>query len=137
MMTSSETGVTFNNLVKDTKELKYFNFRNFYNGAGVSIGDVNNDGLADIFFTANQGKNKLYINRGNWKFQDVTDAAGIVSTNKWYTGVTMADVNGDGWLDIYVCNSGGLVGYNHPNDLYINQGMALLKKRQLNTVSMI
>src|SRR5688572_10578622 len=108
MMTSSETGITFNNSVKDTPELNIFNFRNFYNGAGVSVGDVTNDGLPDIFFTANQGNNKLYINKGNWKFDDVTDNAGITSSGKWYTGVTMADVNGDGWLDIYVCNSGGL-----------------------------
>jgi enediyne biosynthesis protein E4 len=121
MMSSSTTGITFNNRVEDTRELNIFNFRNFYNGAGVSIGDVNNDGLPDIFFTANQGKNKLYLNKGNWKFEDVTEKAGIASSNKWYTGVTMADVNGDGWLDIYVCNSGGLVGYNNPNDLYINQ----------------
>ena len=128
MMSSTETGVAFNNAVKDTKELNIFNFRNFYNGAGVSIGDVNNDGLPDIFFTANQGKNKLYINKGNWKFEDVTEAAGIVSANKWYTGVTMADVDGDGWLDIYVCNSGGLVGYNHPNDLYINQRNGTFKE---------
>ncbi|MBL7698703.1 MAG: VCBS repeat-containing protein [Chitinophagaceae bacterium] len=121
LLTPAETGISFNNEVKDTKKLNIFNFRNFYNGAGVSIGDINNDGLPDIFFTANQSKNKLYVNKGNWKFEDVTDAAGIKNLNKWYTGVTMADVNGDGWLDIYVCNSGGLVGYNHPNELYINQ----------------
>ena len=128
LMSSASTGITFNNQVKDTKELNIFNFRNFYNGAGVSIGDVNNDGLPDIFFTANQGKNKLYLNKGNWKFDDVTDAAGIISSNKWYTGVTMADVNGDGWLDIYVCNSGGLVGYNKPNDLFINQKNGTFKE---------
>lgn len=121
LMPSSVTGIAFNNTVRDTRELNIFNFRNFYNGAGVSVGDVNNDGLADIFFTANQGSNKLYINKGNWKFEDQTKAAGLEAADKWYTGVTMADVNGDGWLDIYVCNSGGLVGYNKPNDLYINQ----------------
>src|SRR4051794_15676342 len=77
LIPSSGTGITFNNSVKDTKDLNIFNFRNFYNGAGVAIGDVNNDGLADIFFTANQGKNKLYINKGNWKFQDETEAAGL------------------------------------------------------------
>jgi hypothetical protein len=128
LMMSSSTGITFNNQVQDTKDLNIFNFRNFYNGAGVSIGDINNDGLPDIFFTANQGKNRLYLNKGNWRFEDITDAAGIVSSNKWYTGVTMADVNGDGWLDIYVCNSGGLVGYNHPNDLYINQKNGTFKE---------
>ncbi len=121
LMNSSETGIGFVNEVKDTKDLNIFNFRNFYNGAGVSIGDINNDGLPDVFFTANQANNKLYLNKGNWKFEDITDAAGIKSLGKWYTGVTMADINGDGWLDIYVCNSGGLVGYNKPNELYINQ----------------
>lgn len=121
LVPSTQTGINFINNVKDTRELNIFNFRNFYNGAGVAIGDVNNDGLPDVFFTANQGANKLYINKGSWKFEDVTNAAGIKNENKWYTGVTMADINGDGWLDIYVCNSGGLVGYNRPNDLYINQ----------------
>jgi hypothetical protein len=128
LLPSSETGITFNNSVKDTKELNIFNFRNFYNGAGVAIGDVNNDGLPDVFFTANQAENKLYINKGNWKFEDVTSTAGIKNEHKWYTGVTMADINGDGWLDIYVCNSGGLVGYNRPNDLYINQGNGTFKE---------
>lgn len=121
LLSPGETGVSFINEVKDTKELNIFNFRNFYNGAGVSIGDINNDGLSDIFFTANQKDNKLYLNKGNWKFEDITETAGIKSEYKWYTGVTFADVNGDGWLDIYVCNSGGLVGYNKPNELYINQ----------------
>jgi enediyne biosynthesis protein E4 len=121
MMPSSSTGIFFNNTVQDTKELNIFNFRNFYNGAGVAIGDVNNDGLPDIFFTANQGDNKLYLNKGNFKFEDITETAGIKSEGKWYTGVTMTDINGDGWLDIYVCNSGKL-GMNNPNDLYINQG---------------
>jgi len=128
LLPSSGTGISFNNKVADTKELNIFNFRNFYNGAGVAIGDVNNDGRADIFFTANQGPSKLYINRGDWKFEDVTEAAGIKNQGKWCTGVSMADVNGDGLLDIYVCNSGGLVGYNRPNDLYINQGNGTFKE---------
>src|SRR6476661_6355837 len=76
LMGSSETGITFNNTVKDTKELNIFNFRNFYNGAGVAIGDINNDSLPDIFFTANQQKNKLYLNKGNFHFEDITDKAG-------------------------------------------------------------
>lgn len=127
MIPSSQSGIVFNNKVQDTKELNIFNFRNFYNGAGVAIGDVNNDGLADIFFTANQTDNKLYINKGNWQFEDATEAAGLKSNGKWYTGVTMVDVNADGHLDIYVCNSGGL-GYNKPNDLYINQGDGTFKE---------
>ncbi len=120
LLPSSQTGIYFENTVVDSKELNIFNFRNFYNGGGVAIGDINNDGLADIFFTANQGSNKLYLNKGNLKFEDITETADLKSEGKWYTGVTMVDINGDGWLDIYVCNSGKL-GMNKPNDLYINQ----------------
>ncbi len=118
---SSETGIDFNNRVDNTEDFNIFRYRNFYNGAGVAIGDVNNDGKPDIFFTSNQHENKLYINKGNWKFEDVTSTAGITSTHKWHTGVTMVDINGDGWLDIYVCNSGEVPGDDRANELYINQ----------------
>jgi hypothetical protein len=118
---TSVTGINFNNVVTDTKEFNVFKYRNFYNGGGVAIGDVNNDGLPDIFFTSNMGENKLYINKGNWKFEDVTEKAGVKGIHKWHTGVTMADVNGDGWLDIYVCNSGDIKGDDRANELYINQ----------------
>src|SRR6185312_5891409 len=97
LIPSSQTGITFNNKVEDTKDFNVFKYRNFYNGGGVAIGDVNNDGKPDIFFTSNQGNNKLYINKGNWKFEDVTEKAGVQGIHKWHTGVTMADVNGDGW----------------------------------------
>src|ERR1035437_7514007 len=89
LMPSSHTGITFNNKVKDDGEFNDFDFRNFYNGGGVAIGDVNNDGKPDIFFTSNQGKNRLYINKGNWQFEDVTDKAGVGGIHKWHTGVTM------------------------------------------------
>jgi hypothetical protein len=118
---STETGITFNNKVSEDGEFNVFNYRNFYNGAGVAIGDVNNDGKPDIFFTSNQGENKLYINKGNWKFEDVTAKAGIKGYHRWHTGVTMVDINGDGWLDIYVCNSGGIKDADRANELYINQ----------------
>jgi len=121
LMPSSQTGIDFNNRVTDTKDFNIFTYRNFYNGAGVATGDVNNDGKPDIFFTSNQQQNKLYINKGNWQFEDVTDKAGLQSTHHWHTGVTMADVNGDGWLDIYVCNSGNIQGDDKANELYINQ----------------
>lgn len=121
LMPSSQTGVTFDNKVEDTKIFNVFKYRNFYNGGGVAIGDVNNDGKPDIFFTSNQGSNKLYINKGNWKFEDVTEKAGLAGSHKWHTGVTMADVNGDGWLDIYICNSGGTDSTSRANELYINQ----------------
>ena len=118
---SSQTGIDFNNKVVDTKDFNVFKYRNFYNGGGVAIGDINNDGLPDIFFTANQQKNKLYINKGNWKFEDVTNKAGVAGIYKWHTGTTMVDINGDGWLDIYVCNSGDINGDERSNELYINQ----------------
>src|SRR6201996_7407357 len=118
---SSQTGITFNNKVIDDGEFNIFNFRNFYNGGGVAIGDVNNDGKPDIFFTSNQGKNRLYLNKGNWKFDDISEKAGITGINNWHTGVVMADVNGDGWLDIYISNSGNFDGTKSANELYINQ----------------
>ncbi|MBS1669406.1 MAG: VCBS repeat-containing protein [Bacteroidetes bacterium] len=118
---SSQTGITFNNQVADTKDFNIFKYRNFYNGAGVAIGDVNNDGKPDIFFTSNEHENKLYLNKGNWQFEDVTDKSGIKSIHHWHTGVTMVDINGDGWLDIYVCNSGEFPGDDRANELYVNQ----------------
>ncbi|MBS1932517.1 MAG: CRTAC1 family protein, partial [Bacteroidetes bacterium] len=118
---SASTGIDFVNKVEDTKDFNIFKYRNFYNGAGVAIGDVNNDGKPDIFFTSNQHENKLYINKGNWKFEDVTEKARLTSNHKWHTGVTMVDINGDGWLDIYVCNSGEIPGDDRANELYINQ----------------
>ncbi|MBA4139060.1 MAG: VCBS repeat-containing protein [Segetibacter sp.] len=121
LMPSSTTGIDFINTIKDTTEMNIFNYHNFYNGGGVAIGDVNNDGRPDIFFTSNQGRNKLYINKGNFKFQDVTDAAHLSSKHMWHTGVTMVDINADGWLDIYVCNAGIINGDDRANELYINQ----------------
>ena len=121
LLPSSETGILFNNRVEDTKDFNIFKYRNFYNGAGVAIGDVNNDGLPDIFFTSNQHENQLYINKGNWKFEEVAARSGLTSSHHWHTGVTMVDINGDGWLDIYVCNGGDVPGDDRANELYINQ----------------
>jgi enediyne biosynthesis protein E4 len=121
LLPASETGIHFNNLVEDTKEFNIFKYRNFYNGAGVAIGDVNRDGLPDIFFTSNQHENQLYLNKGNFKFEEVAAKSGLTSTHQWHTGVTMVDINGDGWLDIYVCNSGEIPGDDRANELYINQ----------------
>jgi hypothetical protein len=114
------TGIDFVNKVEDTKDFNIFNYRNFYNGGGVAIGDVNNDGLADIFFTANMGSNKLYLNKGNFKFEDITLTSGITKQNDWSTGVVMVDINHDGWLDIYVSNAGYKPGQVPQNRLYIN-----------------
>ena len=121
LMPSAKTGITFNNKVTDLSNFNIFNYRNFYNGGGVAIGDVNNDGKPDIFLTSNQGSNRLFINKGNWQFEDVTEKAGLGGIGKWHTGVTMVDINGDGWLDIYVCNSGALKTGEKGNELFINQ----------------
>ena len=122
LLPSSATGINFANDVQYTEELNAYTFRNFYNGGGVGIGDINNDGLPDIFFCGNLKSNKLYLNKGNFKFEDITDKAGLNSEGVWSTGVTFADVNGDGLLDIYVCKSGNFKSKNRSNALYINNG---------------
>lgn len=114
------TGIDFRNEVRNQKDFNIFTYRNFYNGGGVAIGDVSGDGLPDVFFTANMGPNKLYLNKGGWRFEDVTQGAGIKHLGKWGTGVVMADINSDGWLDIYVCNAGYQPGVSNENELYIN-----------------
>src|SRR6478735_7171892 len=118
----SETHIHFSNDLSYDAKFNIYTYRNFYNGGGVAIGDINNDGLPDIFFTANMTQSKLYLNKGNLQFEDITQKAGIGKKGKWSTGVSMADVNGDGLLDIYVCNSGDVQGDNKPNELYINNG---------------
>ncbi len=119
---AEESGIAFVNEIENQKSFNIFKYRNFYNGGGVAIGDVNNDGLPDIFFTANMNKNHLYLNKGDFKFEDITDAAGVGGNKPWSTGVVMVDINADGLLDIYVSNAGNLEGNNHDNDLYINNG---------------
>lgn len=121
LMPSAKTGVRFANRVTDTKEMNILNYHNFYNGGGVAIGDINNDGKPDIFFTANQGQNTLYLNKGNMQFEDITATAGVAGKKTWHTGVTMVDINADGWLDIYVCNAGLTAGETRANELFINQ----------------
>jgi hypothetical protein len=116
------THLKFENTLVDETNFNVFKYRNYYNGGGVAIGDVNNDGLPDVYLTANQQPNKLFLNQGNFKFRDVTEQAGVAGTHNWSTGACMADVNGDGWLDIYVCNSGNIKGDNRANELFVNQG---------------
>src|ERR1041384_5903353 len=92
----------FVNRLPEDSTFNILNYLYYYNGGGVAVGDVNNDGLPDLYFTSNLGANRLYLNRGNYRFEDVTARAGVADSVGWKTGVTMADVNGDGWLDIYV-----------------------------------
>ena len=122
LLTPEESGIDFINYVENQKDFNIFKYRNFYNGGGVAIGDVNGDGLPDIYLTGNMETNKLYLNKGGLQFEDITEKAGVGGNKPWSTGVTMADINADGLLDIYVSNAGNLEGNNHDNDLYINNG---------------
>lgn len=116
-----KTGIDFVNVLEETKEENVFRYRNFYNGGGVGTGDLNNDGLPEIFFTANQSSNKLYLNKGNFQFEDITEKAGIIYKGEWSTGVVFVDINNDGWLDIYVCHAGNMTNKHlRKNKLYIN-----------------
>tara|TARA_R110002051_G_C8748097_1_gene499917 strand:- start:99 stop:3416 length:3318 start_codon:yes stop_codon:yes gene_type:complete len=112
----------FTNELKETNNLSILYYLYFYNGGGVAIGDINNDGLQDLFFTGNQVPNKLFLNKGNMEFEDITVNAGIAGHSDWNTGVTMADINGDGHLDIYVCAVVGIHGLKGKNELFINNG---------------
>src|SRR5436190_12080669 len=121
LLPPSYTGVRFENRLTDTHDLNVFTYRNYYNGGGVALGDLTGDGLPEIVLTSNQGGTRLYLNEGKFRFRDVTAEAGLHSRG-WTTGVTLADVNGDGLLDIYVCHA-GLDPKLRANELYINQGL--------------
>ena len=120
---SSQTGVRFENRLTDTRELNVFTYRNYYNGGGVALGDLTGDGLPELVLTANLGGPRLYLNGGGFRFRDVTAEAGITGKRAWTTGVTLADVNGDGRLDIYICHAGRADGPGRANELYVNQGL--------------
>ena len=124
---SSQTGITFKNILRETEEFNVMKYGYFYNGGGVAVGDVNNDGLPDIYFTGNLVRSHLYINQGNrgsapWQFEEVAEKAGVAAAGLWNTGIAMADVNGDGWLDIYVCRSAAADPEKRRNLLFINNG---------------
>ena len=120
---AAQTHVDFSNMLPERPGLGILSYIYYYNGAGVAVGDINNDGLPDIYFAANgKGRNRLYLNKGNFVFEDITASAGVAGTADWCTGVTMADVNGDGLLDIYVCAIANMQGFAGHNELFINQG---------------
>ena len=121
LLPSSKTGITFNNLLKeDDPEFSILNYPYFYNGGGVAVGDVNNDGLQDLVFTGNMVKNGLFLNKGNLEFEDITQKSGFGDKKGWCTGVTMVDINNDGFLDIYICRSGLPKPEDRKNLLFIN-----------------
>lgn len=118
----SATGITFQNTLPETPALNIITYEYYYNGGGAGAGDFNNDGLTDLYFTSNIGPNKLYLNKGGFQFEDISKKAGVEGKKGWTTGVSVADVNGDGWLDIYVCYSGNLAPDKRRNQLFINNG---------------
>ena len=121
-LSSYQTGIEFENTLSFKEDFNIFTYRNYYNGGGVGLGDINNDGLLDIYFTSNLEKNKLYLNKGNFSFEDITEKAGVGGNKSWSTGVSLVDINADGHLDIYVSNSGDIKGDNKQNELFINNG---------------
>ena len=122
MLSPKKTGVNFVNEITENTDFNFLDYVNFYNGSGVGIGDFNNDGLEDVYFTANMVSNKLYLNQGGLKFKDVTQESGLDSVLTWSTGVAIVDINGDRKLDIYVCQV-SIDDYLVCNNLlFINQG---------------
>ena len=123
LLTGERTGLSFMNHPEPTQYFNAFNFMYFYNGGGVAVGDFNNDGFQDVFFTANLSSNKMFLNKGEFNFQDVTEQAGMAGMEGWNTGTTVVDINNDGMLDIYVCQIGEYATVRGKNQLYVCQGI--------------
>jgi hypothetical protein len=121
LLSPERTGVTFANELPEDARFNILNYLYYYNGGGVAVGDVNNDGLPDLYFTSNLGPDRLYLNKGDYRFEDVTERAGVAGPPGWKTGVTIADVNGDGYVDIYV-SAVDYLGMHGHNVLYVNNG---------------
>lgn len=122
-LNAKDLGVDFQNTLTYTEEFNTYLYRSFYNGAGVGLADLNNDGFLDLFFCGNQVSNALYLGDGDFNFKNVTKIAGVQSDNAWSTGVSVVDIDQDGWLDIYICKSGNPNDVNRRNELFINQGV--------------
>ncbi|GAA0877767.1 VCBS repeat-containing protein [Algoriphagus jejuensis] len=123
MLSAGSSGVTFSNPIEEDLNLNVLMYEYLYNGGGVAVGDLNQDGLDDIYFSANVGQNQLYLNEGNLKFKDITQASGATGRpGPWKTGVVLVDINGDSKLDIYLCHSGALMPEKRKNELFVNQG---------------
>jgi hypothetical protein len=120
---SSHSGISFNNKIVENDSINPIDLVNIYNGGGVGIGDFNNDSLPDIYLTGNQVSNKLYLNRGDFKFEDVTEKANVAGKGRWGRGVAVIDINNDGLMDLYVCNSLDRDSLKRQNLLYVNQGL--------------
>lgn len=120
-LSGNKTGIDFNNEIIETDSLNVLQYMNIYTGAGVAVGDVNNDGLTDVYLSGNSVSGKLYLNLGDFKFKDITESAGLINRS-WGTGVSMVDINQDGYLDIYICVSGLGLDSKKANLLYINEG---------------
>src|SRR5882757_6155148 len=120
---SSHSGILFNNSIIENDSINPMNVVNIYNGGGVGIGDFNNDGLPDIYFTGNMVASKLYLNKGHFAFEDITEKAGVEGIGRWARGVSVVDINNDGLMDIYACNTIYADSLRRRNILYVNQGV--------------
>ena len=126
---NEKTNIHFINSVKETNNFHVLNYYYMYNGGGVAIADINNDGMQDVYFTSNQKSNKLYLNKGNFQFEDITEKANVADANGWTTGVSMIDINNDGWMDIYICKSASLENNQlRKNKLFVNQKNGTFKE---------
>lgn len=129
LIPAENSHIDFANTLTYTEEINTYTFKNFYNGGGVGLGDFNQDGLLDVFFSGNQVSNRLYLNQGNFSFNDITQSAGLFSEGSWTTGISIADINADGLPDIYLCKSGPPDGKDRHNQLWINNGDSTFTER--------